>query len=242
MAWVGLQIPLQTAHNKRQTISVSEIQSNYPRKPQIAAVKVDVPFLQRAALSGLVFAIGQVVSLAAFGICINASGRDPVVFFVLGFSFLMFLGAGLGLMACIGIWVNRAYQAVCDIRGIESKLSATSVAILTVCFPMLPYALDFLDIRSKSADLPTMKWWSPYSKSMLTNVLFVLVLAAGLFLVVTFPSGLPRDYTALFLELFCVTYTTALFVGAIIVFRVNRNIVALVAELRPRKIIAWDLS
>ena len=209
---------------------MSEIQSNYPRTNQIGNKPVDVPALQRIALSGLVWVVANWILFFAVFIVAAVIPRADAVGKT---TALLWFGTYVGIAWCVALWVYRAHQAVCALRSVEPRMPSSLVAGLSVV-PIvlfgvpLSYAMDFLIVRSESPNNPTMKWTSLWSRSGQVNVLAALLAAPSIGLLFCLLKRVPIETTYLIVFLETVSFSFAIVQGAALVFQINRRISNLV--------------
>ena len=211
---------------------MSDFQSNYPRNSSIGRIVPDVPALQRIALSGLVWVIaGWVLFFASF--VVGSIGRPPGGETIMGAVILVWAATFVGLSWCVAVWVYRAHKLLCDLRGIEPRMSSFAVAGLSiipiVLFGLpLSYTMDFLVIRSESDTKPTMKWTSLLSKSGQVNGFALLQAIPGLCLLFGVMAKITGGAQALvgFAGILALHFSTL--VGASMAFQTNRRIAMLI--------------
>ena len=214
---------------------MSEFQSNYPRAPKSSPGFVDVLTLQRVALSGLVWVIAHWLTAALAIIFSVVVRRSTTVEAIIGVLGLLWLGTAIGVAWCVGSWIFRAHQAVCLLRNIEPKMpswiAATLSAVPFVLFGLpLSYTMEFIIIRAESADKPTMRWWSLWSKSGWMNLMaFLLALPSFGVLLLILPA-IDRDIRAIASFIGIISLDFAMLLGAALVFQTNRMIANLARD------------
>ena len=212
---------------------MSDFQSNYPGNSSIGRVVPDVPALQRIALSGLVWVIANwILGTVTFALAIT-SQKDSISRIVLGGVSLIWLFTYIGIAISASIWVYRAHKAICNLREVVPRISSISLAVLAFLsvallgFP-IGYSMDFLVIRAGSPDKPTMKWYSPWSKSGQVNVIVTLAAVPGAVAIYAQTPFTDREVNATFSFLAILAINFACIQGACLVFQINRRIANLV--------------
>ena len=227
---------------------MSEIQSNYPRNSPFTSgnVDVDVDNLKRASKIGqvaLVFIAAVTTIFQIFPKILSFDDKPSLLLIIsaLGLGLLLIL-AGIAAIGTTMFWFTRAHRAVCALRGITPRVSSKVVGFFSgipylLLYGPLFYALEFLVVRSESPDIPTMRWYTLYSNSRITNVFGIFIVTDAVLAVYSFvmesivksPSivnSTTFDWVSNFI--FCV----AVILGIRIAKNVNRNIEDLVNRAR----------
>lgn len=213
-----------------------EIQSNYPRDSDVVVTIADLDKLDRIARNGMVFAGALATTDVILHVKPMVSGpwdiHSQPYLFVAGAMF----ASAIYLPFSIYRWVLHAHRYVCVLRKVESRFSSELVAVMSAipivfCFMPLSYTLDFLAVRSKSAETKTMTWKSLFSKSFLANVFALSVIVGCVPLVYSFVMHVNDTsdpaISLQFDRISTVGFVIALVVGIELVRQINRNLRAL---------------
>ncbi len=164
---------------------MSDIQSNYPRTTGHKLSFTDIDSLKRAAKIGQFALVTIALSLTFYlvfpQILASEDNSSSLTLFVgLGYILLILL-AGIATIWSTMFWVTRSHRAVCALRGITPRVSskllgfACGLPYILLNIPLC-YVVEFLVIRSESADTPTMRWNTMLSKSKIVNIFGLMVI------------------------------------------------------------------
>lgn len=150
------------------------IDSNYPREPEASRANVDLGSLHRVFLASLILSVANAICFVfAVLVLVQTTKNREVASMVVPSTFLYFV-TGVALAGAFGVWCKKAYRALCALRNMSPAYSPRLIGLLAyfnVPFLGLPlaYIMEFLEIRSRNLNLPTMKIQSLWSKSGICN-------------------------------------------------------------------------
>ena len=209
---------------------MSEVQSNYPRPSDPVLDGIDMPKLFKSAQMGQSY-------LAGMGFAMIVMTIAPLVGYPLDkqegiLKSISSMSGVFGLLTAFQLfkWSSQAHRITCQLRSNSPKFSSTGIGIVCALsflafFIPLSHTLDFLIIRSASADGETMGWKSLASSSKLVNLFNVSIFVSFVVLGFLFVPNISETLASIVGVLSTAAFLSAMIHGAKIVTQVNKNLV-----------------
>ena len=171
-------LPIHFYSIRRTLTNLMDIQSNYPRQDIALWLATELNRLAKLTKLDTILAGLYALGVLTFDISSRTLVKDTPSSLIIPMARIN--GALFIAIVVVTIWwIYRASPVVWKIRNHVSPHSASTTALFCLVSPVLlfipmSHILDFLVVRSKSADASTMKWYSIKSRSLLVTVFMYL--------------------------------------------------------------------
>ncbi len=173
-----MMLPIQFNSIQRTLTKLMDIQSNYPRKDMEPWLGIELNRLAKLTKLDTILAGLSALCVVTFVFSSRTLAKtttDPLIMPMAKINGALFIA----IVVVTICWIYKASSVLSKIRNHDSPYSASTTALFCLVSPVLLFKpmsniLDFLVVRSMSADADTMKWYSIKSSSILVTVFMYL--------------------------------------------------------------------